>query len=77
LDDRGRWVPLTDTFETLVLDVPAGLRHAATVELKNRGIGYLLVSDSDFFAADMKKYSSFWGITELYGNETMRLYLIN
>jgi hypothetical protein len=77
LDDLGRWVPLTDTFETVVLDVPAGLRRAATLELKSRGIGYLLVSDTDFFAKDLRTYPSFWGVTELYANEATRLYLIN
>jgi Dolichyl-phosphate-mannose-protein mannosyltransferase len=77
LDGRGRWVPLTDSVETAVFDVPAGLRRAATLEMKARGIGYLLVSDSDFFATDMKKYRSFWGVTELYSTETARLYMID
>jgi hypothetical protein len=77
LDGRGRWVPLTDSSETLVLDAPAGLRRAATRELKARGIGYLLVSDTDFFAADMRKFPSFWGVIELHSSKTARLYLIN
>jgi hypothetical protein len=77
LDGRDRWVPLTDSFETTVLDVPAGLRRAATREMKARGISYLLVSDTDFFATDMMKYPSFWGVTELYATEAARLYLIN
>jgi hypothetical protein len=77
LDGRGRWVPLTDSSETVVLDVPTGLRRAATLELKARGIRYLLVNDTDFFARDMRKYPSFWGVTELHSSETARLYLIN
>jgi hypothetical protein len=77
LDDHARWVPLTDSSETLPLDVPTGLRRAATLELKARGIGYLLVDHTDFFAADMNKYSSFWGVTELHSTETARLYRIN
>ena len=77
LDGRGRWVPLTDSVETTVLDVPAGLRRAAILEMKARGIGYLLVNDTDFFAADMRMYPSFWGVTELYSDETARLYLVN
>ena len=77
LDERGRWVPLTDSSESVVLDVPAGLRRAATFELRARGIRYLLVNDTDFFAADMKKYPSFWGVTELHSTETARLYLID
>jgi hypothetical protein len=77
LDNHAHWVPLTDSSETLPLDVPAGLRRAATLEMKARGIRYLLVNDTDFFAEDMRKYPSFWGVTELHSNETARLYLIN
>jgi F5/8 type C domain len=77
LRDRSRWVPLTDSSETAVLDVPAGVRRAATSEIKARGIGYLFVSDTDFYAKDIKKYPSFWGVTELYSSEAGRLYLIN
>jgi hypothetical protein len=53
------------------------LRRAATLAMKAHGIRYLLVNDADFFASDMRKYPSFWGVTELYSNETARLYLIN
>jgi hypothetical protein len=77
LRDGSRWVPLTDSSETAVLDVPAGLRRAAALEIKARGIGYLLVSDTDFYATDMRKYPSFWGVTELHSSEAGRLYLIN
>jgi len=77
LDSRRRWVPLTDSSETLPLDVPAGLRRAATLAMKARGIGYLLVKDTDFFADDLKKYPSFWGVTELHIAEAGRLYLID
>jgi hypothetical protein len=76
-DGRGRWVPLTDSFEASVLDVPPGLRRAATLEMKSRGIRYLFVNDTDFFAEDMRKYPSFWGVTELRSTETARLYVIN
>ena len=77
LRDGSRWVPLTDSSETAVLDVPAGLRRAAALEIKARGIGYLLVSDTDFYATDMRKFPSFWGVTELHSSEAGRLYLIN
>ena len=76
-DAHGRWAPLTDNFEPSVLDVPPGLRRAATLEMKAREIRYLLVNETDFFAEDMRKYPSFWGVIELYSNETARLYLID
>ena len=65
LDSHSRWVPLTDTCQPEPLDTPSGIRRAATLALKQRGIGYLLVRDTDFFAADMRRYASYWGVTEL------------
>ncbi len=77
MDDRSRWVPLTDSNDTSPLDTPAGLRRAASLALRTRGIGYLLVHDSDFFAADLRRYESYWGVTELHRGEHASLYLIN
>lgn len=77
LTDDGRWVALTDTPEFAPIDVPSGLRRAATRELKARGIGYLLVNDTDFFAEDMRKYASYWSLTELSAARGIHLYLIN
>jgi hypothetical protein len=75
--DSGRWAPLTDTAELMPFDIPSGLRRAATRELKAQGIGYLFVSDGDFFADDMRKYPSYWSLTELATAPGLRLYLIN
>ncbi|MGA3099387.1 MAG: glycosyltransferase family 39 protein [Bryobacteraceae bacterium] len=64
LNSHGRWIPMTDTPERNGVEAPLGLRRAATLELKARGIGFMLI-DSDFFAKDMKMYKAYWGITEL------------
>jgi hypothetical protein len=53
-----------------------GLRRAAMLELKARGIGFLLF-DNDFFTKDMKMYSNFWGITELATANGTYLYRID
>jgi hypothetical protein len=76
LNGRGQWIPLTDSSETKPLDVPSGLRRAATLALKSRGIAYLLVRNTDFFADDMRTHASFWGVTELRRTERASLYLI-
>ena len=55
---------MTDTPAESGVDSPMGLRRAAMLELKARGIGFMLI-DSDFFAKDMKMYKAYWGITEL------------
>jgi hypothetical protein len=75
--DSGRWAPLSDTAETMAFDIPSGLRRAAARELRAHGIGYLFVSDGDFFADDMRKYSTYWSLTELATAPGLRLYLIN
>jgi hypothetical protein len=76
LNGRREWIPLTDFSETRPLDVPSGLRRAATLGLKSKGITYLLVRNTDFFADDMQTHASFWGVTELRRTERASLYLI-
>jgi hypothetical protein len=63
LNQHGKWIPLTDTPEEFETQPPAGLRLAAMLELKARGIGFLLINDSEPMAEDMKKYPGFWGLT--------------
>jgi hypothetical protein len=63
--DTGRWVPLTDTPELVKTDFAPGIRRAATREMKALGLRFLLVNEGDMVYADMKKYPTFWGITQL------------
>jgi hypothetical protein len=55
----------------------AGLRRAATLELKARGVDWLLINDSDTVARDMRKYPGFWGITLVDQAAGVRLYRID
>jgi hypothetical protein len=75
-DSHGRWTPMTDSPEGESVDSPMGLRRAAMLELKARGIGFLML-DNDFFTKDMKMYSNFWGITELATANGTHLYRID
>src|SRR5450759_112485 len=65
LTDMGRWVPLTDTSETVKAEFAPGMRRAVTRELKAIGFRFLLVNAGDMVSADMKKYPMFWGVTHL------------
>ena len=65
LVDSGRWVPLTDTVETVKAEFAPGMRRAATRELKAIGFRFLLVNEGDLESVDMKKYPMFWGVTHL------------
>ncbi|HWB87227.1 MAG TPA: discoidin domain-containing protein [Bryobacteraceae bacterium] len=74
---HGDWVPITDTAEESDVRAPSGLRRAATLELKQLGIDYLWVNDSDYASEDMKKYSNSWGITLLGESNGTRFYRID
>ena len=65
LVDAGRWVPVTDTPELVKIEFAPGIRRAAAREMKALGFRFLLVNDGDWAYADMKKYPTFWGITQL------------
>ena len=61
------WRPLADP----------STRSASAQKLKQLGISYLLINDSDQVAGDLKNYSSFWGITQLTEIHGTRLYRID
>jgi hypothetical protein len=61
----GRWVPLTDSVETVKTEFAPGMRRAVTRELKAIGFRFLLVNEGDLESVDMKKYPMFWGVTHL------------
>jgi hypothetical protein len=60
-----RWVPITDTPETVPRDAAPGIRRAATREMKALGLRYLLINQGDMVYEDMRKFPAFWGVTEL------------
>jgi hypothetical protein len=61
----GRWVPITDSMEDVQAGPPAGIRRAATRDLKALGFHYMLVNESDLVYEDFVRYRAFWGVTEL------------
>jgi hypothetical protein len=65
LSETGRWVPVTDTVETVKAEFTPGIRRAATRDVKALGFRFLLVNDGDMVQADMKKYPMYWGVTQL------------
>ena len=56
---------------------PPTLRRAAIRELQARGIGYVLVADSDFGARDFIERSALWGVVEVGQAAGRRLYLLH
>ena len=56
------------------IEPPAGVRHAATYEMAQRGIHYLLIHDSDPIADDIRDDPDGWGLTEIAAGYGVKLY---
>ena len=75
--EKGGWARVGGTVEESREEASPDLRRAASLQLKARGIHFLLVNDSDFAADDLKKNASLWGITELFEAHGTRFYRID
>jgi hypothetical protein len=73
-DASGQWKLLAPAPRTSDASRPLGLRRAAAEELRRRGIGYLLVFDSDFGAGDFRLNAGLWGIRQVGEYKGARLY---
>jgi hypothetical protein len=58
------------------MEPPAYLRRAATRELLARGVGYLLVEDGNFAAADIRDDPEYWGLTQVAAGDGIRIYRV-
>jgi hypothetical protein len=76
LDASGRWKELAAQPRFGEGSLPAGLRRAATEELKARGIRYMVIFDDDWQATDFMMNSYQWGIRQLAELNRARLYEI-
>lgn len=52
------------------------LRRAAIQELRQSGISYIVVPDSEFAAPDFRENTALWGIRLVFETERTRLYQI-
>ena len=56
------------------VEAPTGLRRSAIKMLERYGFEYLMVSNSDYYADDYKKYAKFWGIHSVAESGETTLY---
>ncbi|MCL6507745.1 MAG: discoidin domain-containing protein [Bryobacteraceae bacterium] len=75
LDAAGNWKFLGEP-RFSEAPVPPGLRRRATEALRQRGIRYLLIHDSDFRAEDFRTRAAEWGLVFLAERAGARLYRI-
>ena len=62
LDQNGRWIAVGGAPQVSRQDIRANMRQAAALELKARGIRYILVNRDDRYAADLRMRPSAWGL---------------
>ncbi|MCW5982415.1 MAG: glycosyltransferase family 39 protein [Bryobacteraceae bacterium] len=76
-DANGEWTTLGGAPEVKEIQPPAKLRRAAAEELKNAGVRYFLVHDTDHFRDDFLRRQHEWGFTPIGETEGKRLYRID
>ena len=57
--------------------MPTGLRRAATRDVKALGFRYLLINQTDMVYEDIKKYPSYWGMTDIANSNGTHLFRID
>jgi hypothetical protein len=67
-------VRLKTELKLVEVTTPLGLRRAAIEELLHRNVQYLVISESDFGAADVTLNRGVWGVEELANVADVKLY---
>jgi len=74
-DAAGRWTTVNEPNE-IEFAPPLGMRREATQIVLERGVGYLLLHENDFLAADMEARPDRWGVMKVGESWGFRLYVI-
>jgi hypothetical protein len=72
--ESGAWRTLDDKPRQVVVDDPPGLRRAAVAAIRARGVKWIMLSDSDIGAEDLRDKAAEWGITQVADRMSNRLY---
>ena len=72
----GKWVAISEHPALSAQPIHYSLRHAASAELKARGIRYVFIRPGDPGAADMLRYTDGWGMTMVGEVDGAHLYYI-
>lgn len=74
LTPRDLWTPLPADPHIETVPPPPGLRRQAALELKRRGIDYLLLFDGEPGAADLRQNAPLWDVHQVAELQGARLY---
>jgi hypothetical protein len=73
-DLSGAWKLLSSAPEASGILLSPGLRKEAALELRRRGIGYLLSFENEPDTLDLRRYADLYGIREVAHNQDAKLY---
>ena len=73
-DSSGAWKLLSSAPEASGIPLSPGLRKEAALELRRRGIGYLLSFENEPDTLDLRQYADLYGIREVAHNQDAKLY---
>ncbi len=76
VDDGGAWRKVTDQYEESEVKSAAFLGRAATSEMYERGVRYIVMPDSDQSAGDFRDDPEAWGIVPVLHIGELSLYRI-
>ena len=62
MESHGRWRKITDHYEQQAMHPRGSLRRAATYELHQRGVDYVLIRDTDWGADDFRDDPEAWAL---------------
>jgi hypothetical protein len=75
-DETGHWKQVGGDPSEDAVKLHANIRRAATYELHARGVNYLLMSDTDYGADDIREDPESWGLEQIAAGFGTRLYKV-
>jgi hypothetical protein len=76
MDAEGRWTTLSESADEKALAPPEGIRRMISLEIKERGVDYIMLNDGEWGWDDLAEDPEAWGMREVGYAHGARLYEI-
>jgi hypothetical protein len=76
MNEAGRWVKIAEKPEERAIRARGSLRRAATYEMHQRGVNYLLVGDRDYGSENFRSDPESWGLATVARVNGVTLYKV-
>ncbi len=77
MNEAGQWVKIAENFEERPMRARGSLRRAATYEMHQRGVNYLLVGDHEWGSDNFRDDPESWGLAVVGKLNGVTLYKVN